>query len=408
MAIIDVVKYDGNDNEFVWKFPSNNLRLGSQLVVKQAQMAFFVKGGKVLDPFVSGTFTLTSGNIPLIHKLINIPFGGNSPFQAEVWFINLISKLDNKWGTSTAIQLEDPKYGIIVPVRAFGQFGFKISNPKLFLETLVGTINIYSAQKIVEYFTGKIITTISTAIGKKILIEKLSVLEMSAHLDDLSSFTEGRVNEEFAKFGIEVVNFYIMSINVPESDPSVIKLKEIKAKAMYINTVGKDVYSFDRSMDVLETAAGNEGNSGNLMGAGMGLGLGLGVGGNMGNQMSNISSQMNSKLQQNTVNCCQCNSIIPGNTTFCGSCGAEQINKSNESTKMIICSKCSKTSPYGQKFCLHCGEELNLCKNCNVDNLANATFCINCGKPMDNKCPSCSNELPPNAKFCGTCGHKLI
>ena len=378
MAIIDVVKYDGNDSEFVWKFPSNNLRLGTQLVVKQAQIAFFVKGGKVLDPFESGTHTLTSGNIPILHKLINIPFGGDSPFQAEVWYVNLISKLDNKWGTQTPIQLEDPKYGIVVPVRAFGQFGFKISNPKLFLETIVGTINIYSADKIVEYFTGKIITTISTAIGKKIILDKLSVLEMSVHLDDLSVFTEEKIKDEFTRFGIEIVNFYIMSINIPESDPSVKKLKEIKEKAMYINTVGKDVYSFDRSMDVMEIAAGNEGNSGNLMGAGMGLGMGLGVGGVMGNQMSNISSQMNSNLQQNSINCYKCKAIIPLNAKFCSSCGAEQKSGNQ------------------------------ICKHCNAENQSNAKFCADCGKPLEDKCPKCNSELLPNAKFCGSCGHKLI
>jgi membrane protease subunit (stomatin/prohibitin family) len=299
MAIIDIVKYDGNDKEFVWKFPSDNLRLGSQLVVKQAQIAFFVKGGKVLDPFESGTHTLHSGNIPILHRLINIPFGGESPFQAEVWFVNLITKLDNKWGTITPLQLEDPMYGIVVPVRAYGQFGLKIYEPKLFLETLVGTVNIYSAEKIVEYFTGKIITTITTAIGKKIIQEKIPILQMSVLLEDLSKYCEIVIKEEFAKYGIDIVNFYIMSINVPEKDPSVVKLKEIKEKAMYINTVGKDVYSFDASMDVMKTAAGNEGNAGVIMGAGMGLGLGLGVGGNMGNQMGNISNQMNTNLQQN-------------------------------------------------------------------------------------------------------------
>ena len=121
---------------------------------------------------------------------------------------------------------------------------------------------------------------------------------MSVLLEDLSTYCELVIKEEFRKYGIDIVNFYIMSINVPEKDPSVVKLKEIKEKAMYINTVGKDVYSFDASMDVMKTAAGNEGNSGGLMGAGMGLGMGLGVGGNMGNQMSNISNQMNTNLQQ--------------------------------------------------------------------------------------------------------------
>jgi len=297
MAIIDVVKYEGNDKEFVWKFPSENLRLGTQLVVKQSQIAFFVKGGKVLDPFESGTHTLKSGNIPLLHRLINIPFGGDTPFQAEVWFINLISKLDNRWGTVTPIQLEDPKYGIVVPVRAFGQFGFRISDPRLFLEKLVGTIKIYTADKIVEYFSGKILSSISTAIGRKIVKDNVSLLEISVFLDELSKYGEVEINKEFSKFGIEIVNFFIMSINIPANDPSVIRLKEVKEKAMYIKTLGKDIYSFDKSMEVMQTAAGNEGNSGSLMGAGMGLGLGLGVGANMGNQMGNISNQLNTNLQ---------------------------------------------------------------------------------------------------------------
>jgi len=298
MAIIDVVKCNGNDQEFAWKFPSYDLRLGTQLVVKTAQTAYFVKGGKVLDGFEPGTYTLKNGNIPLLNKLINIPFGGDSPFQAEVWFINLISKLDNRWGTSTPIQLEDPKYKIIIPVRAFGQFGLQIGDPKLFLETLVGTMKVYTADKIVTYFKGKIISSVTSMISKKIIKDNISILEIPTLLDEISVFCEELIKDEFAKYGIEILNFYFMSINVPEDDPSVITLKKAKEKSAYINTVGKDVYSFDRSMNVMEKAADNEGNAGGMLGAGMGLGMGIGVGGNMGNQMGNISNQMNTNLNQ--------------------------------------------------------------------------------------------------------------
>ena len=406
MAIIDVVKYDGNDNEFVWKFPSTDLRLGTQLVVKPAQTAFFIKGGKIFDQFETGTVTLKSGNIPLLNKLINLPFGGDSPFQSEVWFINLISKLDNKWGTPTPIQLEDPKYGIVVPVRSFGQFGIRISDPRLFLESLVGTIKIYTADKIVEYFTGKIISSLSSIITKKIVFDGISILQISAFLDDLSKYCESAIQTEFNKFGIDIVNFFIISINIPEDDPSVIKLKEIKEKAMYIHTVGKDVYSFDRSMDVLETAAGNEGNSGNLMGAGMGLGMGLGVGGVMGGQMGNIAGQVNTNLNQPRLLCNKCNSPLQQSDRFCGVCGNDQKTES-ESAKSIICDKCGKTSPLGTKFCQHCGDVFILCKSCGTDNPENTKFCINCGKPMDSKCPNCQAEIAINAKFCGNCGFKF-
>ena len=299
MALIDVVKYDGNDEEFVWKFPSEDLRLGTQLVVKTAQTAFFVRGGEVLDQFEPGTVTLKSGNIPLLNKLVNIPFGGDSPFQSEVWFMNLISKLDNKWGTPTPIQLEDPKYGVVVPVRAFGQFGLKIGDPRLFLESLVGTMKVYTAKKIVEYFQGKVISTLSTAIGKKMVLEGISVLQMAVFLDDLSAYCAEAIKEEFARFGVEIENFYIMSVNIPEDDPSVIKLKEAKEKAMLIQTVGKDVYQFDKSTDVLQAAAENEsGTAGSTMGAGMGLGMGLGVGAAMGGQMGNVGGQLKTNLDQ--------------------------------------------------------------------------------------------------------------
>lgn len=298
MAIIDVVKYDGSDEIFAWKFPSENLRLGTQLVVKTSQHAFFIKGGQVLDEFKEGTYTLKSGNIPLLHKVINVPFGGDSPFQAEVWYINMISKLDNKWGTPTPIQLEDPKYNIIVPVRAFGQFGMSIENPKLFLQTLVGNMKQFSTEKVLEYFQGKVISSITSAIGKKMVLEGISVLQIHVLLDDLSEYCKEKIQQEFFNYGIKVENFYLMSINVPESDPSVIKLKEAKDLAAKVNIAGKDVYQMDRSFNVMDTAAQNEGTMGGAMGAGMGIGLGFG----MGNQMGNMAGNMNVGQNQQSQN----------------------------------------------------------------------------------------------------------
>nr|MCR5393951.1 SPFH domain-containing protein [Bacteroidales bacterium] len=120
MALIDVIKWEVSDEEFIYKFPSDDLRIGSQLVVYQSQTAFFVQKGKICDEFTAGTYTIKTENIPILNKLINLAFGGDSPFKADVWFVNQITKLNMKWGTPQPIQLEDPKYGIIVPVRAFG------------------------------------------------------------------------------------------------------------------------------------------------------------------------------------------------------------------------------------------------------------------------------------------------
>lgn len=134
MKIVDVISWEVNELELVHKFESDGLRLGSQLIVYPGQTAFFIKGGKIYDEFTSGTYIINSENIPLLGKVINIPFDGETPFKAEVWFVNAISLLNNKWGTMTPIQVEDPKYDVIVPIRAYGQYGFHIDNPRLFLE----------------------------------------------------------------------------------------------------------------------------------------------------------------------------------------------------------------------------------------------------------------------------------
>lgn len=292
MALIDIVKFQGNDEEFVWKFPSENLRLGTQLVVKPAQTAFFVKGGVILDEFKEGTVTLKSGNIPLLTKLISLPFGGDTPFQAEVWFVNLITKLNTPWGTARPIQLEDPKYGVVVPVRAFGQFGFRVAEPRKFLEGVVGTAKLFTAVQITDYFKGVLLQAVNSNIGKAMVKQNISVLQISAYLDDISGFCKEKIAKDFQQFGLELINFYFQSINVPEEDPSFIKLKQIKEKSAELNVVGRDIYQLDKSMDVLKTAAANEGAGSAIMQSGLGIGMGMLVGTQIGQQAGQMLTQM--------------------------------------------------------------------------------------------------------------------
>lgn len=294
MALIDVVKCEMNDNEFVYKFPSEDLRIGSQLVVYPAQTALFVKGGQICDEFTSGTYTIKDENIPILNKLINIPFGSESPFKAEVWFISQTTKLDVKWGTPQPIQLEDPKYNIIIPVRAYGQYGIRISQPRVFLESLIGNMTSFTAEKVETYFKGKVVAQLSTLLAQKIATEGVSVLDINVRLLEMSEYCQTQINMTFAKYGIELVDFNIMSINIPEDDPSIVKLKEAKDTVARLKVTGRDVYQMERSFDVLETAAGNTGVGGQMMAMGVGLGAGTVAGTSLG-QVAN--SVMNTNPQ---------------------------------------------------------------------------------------------------------------
>ena len=281
MAIIDRVKWDGSAHQLAYKYPSQDLSTLTQLIVNESQHAFVVKDGVVDGPFGAGRHTLSTNNIPLLRQLIGLPFGGQSPFSAEVWFVNRAVKLDVRWGTPDPIQLQDPKFGIMVPVRAFGQYGIEVVDARRFLMKLVGTAPGFDSATLAEYFRGVFTTRIKTAIAGAIVDSGLSVLEVSTRLDDLSAALKHALAADIADYGVALSQFSIESINVPETDPAVQKLKAALARRAEMNIVGYD-YQQERSFDVLHAAARNEGSAGTMLGAGMGLGMGAAVGASFG------------------------------------------------------------------------------------------------------------------------------
>lgn len=293
MALFSVIKCDAVRDIYVWKFPTEDLTLGSQLIVRPGQTAFFCKGGKIYDEFKEGTYTIISENLPLLNKIINIPFGGKSPFQAEVWFINTLTVLDARWGTPNPILLEDPGYGIVIPIRAYGQYGIKIGNPSLFFEQFIGTLRTFSKYDIEMFFTGIIVTRVSDYISEQLVLQKIPILKIQAFLQDISETVTKHLSGQFDKYGIDLVNFYIISLNMPEDDPNVMKLKEVTGKRMNIETLGKDIYKFDGIIDVMKNAAENP-SSGGLIGGGLGVGAGISLGTSLGQQLNHLSRQMSS------------------------------------------------------------------------------------------------------------------
>jgi len=281
VAIIDVVKWDASSDDYAWKFPSQELSTWTQLIVNESQEAVLVRGGQMEGPFGPGRHTLSTDNIPIISKLINLPFG-RSPFTAEVWFANLTMPLDVKWGTSDPIQLQDPKYNVMLPIRAFGQYGVQIVNTRKFLTKLVGTTPLFNRQHLTSYFRGLILTRAKDCIARTIVREKVSVLEIAAHLNTISKTLEQEMAEGLEEFGLRIVSFFVNSITTPEDDTAVMTLKAALAKRAEMDILGY-TYQQERSFDTMERAAGNEGSLVSpLMGAGIGLGMGAAIGGPLG------------------------------------------------------------------------------------------------------------------------------
>lgn len=290
-GFIDVIQFNGQPEDLVWKFPYNNISTAAQLVVNQSQEAVFLKGGEVADIFGPGTKTLSANNIPILQKLINLPFGGNTPFVAEVWFISKTVRRNLKFGTERPIDILDPIIRNSVPVRAFGQYGIRISDSAAFLREMVGTLHLITTDDIIEQFRSDIVQALSERISNFMTEEQVSVVTINGKLSAISKYIQDQVNEEFARYGIEVTNLKVENINYDKNDPRVERVLEAYAKATERAAQGY-TYQQERQFDVLETAAGNEGSSGDTMGIGMGFGMGAGIGAAFNSQISNMANNV--------------------------------------------------------------------------------------------------------------------
>jgi membrane protease subunit (stomatin/prohibitin family) len=306
MAIIPVVTFQGEPDILAWKSPGNEFVLGTQVVVNQSQEALFFKGGEALDVFSPGTHTLTTGNIPLLSRLINLPFGGKTPFTAEVWYVNKVANRDMKWGTPAPIPVEDCDSKLPLHVRANGTWGLRVADTRSFITQIVGTQRLSDSSQISRYFIGEITKRLTSVLVRA--MEDRSFLKIGGYLDELSELVREKITKEFERFGIEIINFDIVSVNIPEDEQK--QLLEIRSSGLAEATRLKNLAGVDQNvlarvgmLDIGKTAAANEGsgNAAGMMNTMMGAAMGLGPGMMLGQQMGQQFQQMPIQPQQAPV-----------------------------------------------------------------------------------------------------------
>lgn len=366
MAIIQIVQWDENLNSndlLAWRYidrnnPTRSDELGNwtQLIVRETQEAILFRDGQALDLFGPGRHTLSTDNIPLLRRIINLPTGGQSAFKASVWFINKVNVLDIKWGTQNPLLLRDPEYQIPIYVRAFGQFGLRVNESRQFLLKLAGNKTSITRNDIEEDFRGLVLSRMGDMIATYIAHKKINIFEINAYLEDMSEEAIEKIRPVFANYGIEPLNFYFGSININDDDESIKKLKQAMSERASMNVMGYN-YQQKRSFDVLESAAKNDGSS-SLTGAGVGLGAGLGFGGAIGQ----MAAQMNQYINPQ-------NSVTP------------PVNPNPPAQNSAICPNCGQPVISGAKFCMNCGKRL-VCADCGAALIPGAKFCPQCGKQI--------------------------
>lgn len=431
---VDVIKWEPESAVeaaiICHKYEYEDFPNGSYLIVGPSQMAIFtnnMEAGGSLGGSNSGEAQMSVFRGPCKIKLETgdsrfAPFrniahgltGGESAFHSTVFFINTTYMNELNWGTQTAFVVNDPEEDVQIHVRAYGFFGVHIEKDddaqsvvqaRKFLQKVVGTRADYTRDELVNFMRAKILEYVPNLLANEMIHNNVGILKINAYLSDFSNTIRDQLLEHFNSFGLTLDNFSFYSINAPDEDLQIINEYKIKKRTAQLEAEGNarqmDIeseamarkrqregytYQQEAGFQVLGDAARNEGMSSNLMGAGMGLGMGFGVGGAFGQGMQEIAhNTMNVMNQPN------------------------QPDANNPASK-ILCKKCGNELPSGAKFCMHCGEKMeveNICPDCGTLIPAGAKFCLNCGRKMVSVCPQCGTELIPGAKFCPQCGNSL-
>lgn len=424
MPIMNVIKNNAMGNMLCYKVPYEDFNVGSQLIVAEYEEALFMKDGLVENSFGPGKYSLTTENYPFITKFMSkLLTGGVSAFNCKVYYINKSHHLELKWGTGSALRVLDPVWGIEMHVQARGAYTVAVKDGKKFFLKLVGANGSMEENEIVRNFRTAFIQNITDELANYLTSQEAEVLVSINRKKQLADGLAPMLNEILDEYGLELVNFYIESIEVPENDDSMQRVREMRiqrkerefereqnvqdermrfnlrkesseadryvsgqmAHADYERMAirdqdGNNGWARQEAAEIMREAVKNEGIAGTMMGAGMGIGMGAQMGGVMGQLMGTGNSMLGgNNVGEAKVICSNCNAVVPNGMAFCGNCGTKVEVKKPK------------------------------CSNCGADLIPGMKFCGNCGNMIvqQKKCPTCGMELPDGMKFCGGCGTKV-
>jgi len=374
VVFLEVIEwFDPTGRELVQRIPeqgSGEIKWGAQLIARESQVGVFFYNGRAIQVFGPGRHTLKTANIPILNKLMAVPWGMTSPLRAEVYMVNMKVFPDLKWGTRDPVAFKDSELGLI-RLRAFGMFNIRVVQPLLFINALLGTLAGMSTSNIEEYLGKVIVSRLNDYLGEHLD----SVLDLPGNYQSISTGLKQQLERDFSRFGLALSGMYINSITPP---PEVQKAIDDRSRLGVIDDL--DGLAKLKAAMSMEKAAENQAGAGEGMGAGMGFMMPAMMARYFLDQPAGPAAGSRPSSGQT---CPDCKQQIDEDAAFCPLCG-HQI--------MIIdqCAKCGKNLAPNARFCSRCGTPVQqrtqhkdrFCPNCGAQNLDNSVFCNQCGERL--------------------------
>lgn len=370
-AIASVIKYEGDNQTFVWKHPNTDFNTGSELIVHESQEAIFMANGEILDVFGAGKHILETANLPIIRGIQKLATGGKTLFHAELYFVNKVEQMAIKWGTDSKISYLDPVYDFPLEIGACGEMSLNVINTTKFLVKLVGTEKVLNQDTLTKYFRSFLMTKVKSIITQKIKENNLSIFDIDMHLVELSNAVRVPLIDDFEDYGINLSTFFITTVVKPDEDHNFIKFKELyyrkyndvteaeikqrvtlieqstkaQSTVMEAEALAKKrelegyTYQQEKSFEVAKEMAKNDA-VGQLANVGIGMGMISGVGSMLGQTVAGMAQNvMNESVGKETTNVQADDTASVSNIRFCTSCGKELMEG------MIFCGYCGTKRP---------------------------------------------------------------
>ena len=230
MALVNIIKYEGDNTTFVWKHKKTDFNTMSQLIVHENQEAVFFKNGQALDLFEAGKYTLKTDNIPILRRVLSIPTGGRTPFHCEVYFINKAHQMAIKWGTDSQVQYMDPTYKFPLQIGASGEMVLSVCDSKKLLVKIVGTETVLTQEGLVQKFRSFLMSKVKPYIAAAMQNASYSIFEVDSHMAEFSGDLHSMLTPDFKEYGISLEKFFVTTIQKPEDEPAYKKFKDIHVR----------------------------------------------------------------------------------------------------------------------------------------------------------------------------------